>query len=72
MIQGGKATLKAAVQNTRRTTLPLEPVTKGYRRGIRSMEGFGSMQGATNFSRTGLIEEVSRSADGDWLKTLVA
>lgn len=72
VIRKGKAYLEATTAEAPRTTSPLERAIKEYRRRTRSMDGFGSLKGATNFLRAWLVKENTRWAGHDWLETLVA
>jgi len=72
MVEAGKQRLLAAAKLQPRTTSPLERAIREYRRRTRSMDGFGSLRGASNFLRAWLVKENSRWAGQDWLETLVA
>ncbi len=72
LIQAGKAYLEASSPEAPRTTSPLERAIKEYRRRTRSMDGFGSFRGASNFLRAWLVQENARWAGQDWLEALVA
>lgn len=72
IIQRGKAYLEAAHKVSPRTTSPLERAIKEYRRRTRSLDGFGSLKGASNFLRAWLVKENTRRAGQDWLEALVA
>jgi hypothetical protein len=44
---------------------------KEYRRRTKSMDGFGSRQGALNFLKVWMIKENARMAHEDWLSAVL-